>query len=100
MDNNGALWACGDFSSFGRITLIKFNDTGWVTYFINNRTRQWFSGITFDHENKLWAEVSDSQKEFYGVCCFDGLNWKWYEDKRLGNIKNIAVDKNNIKWYL
>ncbi|MBI1932434.1 MAG: hypothetical protein HYS24_07835 [Ignavibacteriales bacterium] len=95
VDKNNNLW----FASYEAWGIVKYDGYTWVKYDTSYQEEEHMNisnveGIAIDSTGYVWVSMLGG-----GIAMFDGVKWKvygWTVDR--GNVIDIIVDKNNIKW--
>ena len=99
VDDNGTVW-CGTH----RNGLYRYDGSSWKVYTSENSglSADTINAISTDDEGVLWVSHNNSLSHGgIGLTRFDGITWSnWLIDGPLSyNIRSVAVDKNNTKWF-
>lgn len=99
VDTGNVKWfgTGGGISSFDGATLKNYYVSDYVLNFSDKLEHYFIQAIAVDARNTKWFGMTD------GVASFDGTAWKVYTiaDGLAGNsVWGIAVDSDNVKWFL
>jgi ligand-binding sensor domain-containing protein len=102
MDSKNTLWADSYYTYYG---FVSFDEKKWVIQIYDqNKFASTNAPFTIDYRGVVWGMISLSYQ--YGanpkfdIIRYDGASWKIMDGLPDGGITSMAVEKNNVKWFM